>query len=143
MQKQKSGHIINMASVFGIKVFAPDATVYCATKAAVRALTEGLRMELNSQISAARRRRSDRTDRCGGSYVREDCEECHSKGISRCSTRDAHHQHRPDQCRPARVHQAKQTSGSISPVAFRVAYTSRKADITMMGEEVNVRHYDI
>jgi len=29
MQKQKSGHIINIASVFGIKVFAPGATVYC------------------------------------------------------------------------------------------------------------------
>ena len=49
MQKQKQGHIINMASVFGIKVFAPGATVYCATKFAVRALTEGLRMELHSQ----------------------------------------------------------------------------------------------
>jgi NADP-dependent 3-hydroxy acid dehydrogenase YdfG len=49
MQKQKRGHIINMASVFGIKVFAPGATVYCATKAAVRTLTEGLRMELHSQ----------------------------------------------------------------------------------------------
>lgn len=49
MQKQKSGHIINMASVFGIKVFAPGATVYCATKSAVRALTEGLRIELHSQ----------------------------------------------------------------------------------------------
>jgi NADP-dependent 3-hydroxy acid dehydrogenase YdfG len=49
MQKQKRGHIINMASVFGIKVFAPGATVYCATKSAVRALTEGLRMELHSQ----------------------------------------------------------------------------------------------
>jgi NADP-dependent 3-hydroxy acid dehydrogenase YdfG len=48
MQKQKSGHIINVASVFGIKVFA-GATVYCATKAAVRTLTEGLRMELHSQ----------------------------------------------------------------------------------------------
>jgi len=45
MQKQKSGHIINIASVFGIKVFAPGGTVYCATKAAVRTLTEGLRME--------------------------------------------------------------------------------------------------
>src|ERR1700689_5370175 len=33
MQKQKSGHIINITSVFGIKVFAPGATVYCATKA--------------------------------------------------------------------------------------------------------------
>jgi NADP-dependent 3-hydroxy acid dehydrogenase YdfG len=49
MQKQKQGHIINMASVFGIKVFAPGATVYCATKSAVRSLTEGLRMELHSQ----------------------------------------------------------------------------------------------
>ena len=49
MQKQKSGHIINIASVFGIKVFAPGGTVYCATKAAVRALTEGLRMELHSE----------------------------------------------------------------------------------------------
>jgi len=34
MQKQKSGHIINITSVFGIKVFAPGGTVYCATKAA-------------------------------------------------------------------------------------------------------------
>ena len=49
MLKQKSGHIINIASVFGIKVFAPGGTVYCATKAAGRALTEGLRMELHSQ----------------------------------------------------------------------------------------------
>jgi NADP-dependent 3-hydroxy acid dehydrogenase YdfG len=49
MQEQKQGHIINIASVFGIKVFAPGATVYCATKAAVRALTEGLRMELHSE----------------------------------------------------------------------------------------------
>jgi NADP-dependent 3-hydroxy acid dehydrogenase YdfG len=47
MKKQKSGHIINTASVFGIKVFAPGGTVYCATKAAVRSLTEGLRMEVH------------------------------------------------------------------------------------------------
>src|SRR6266487_2725066 len=45
MQKQKSGHIINLASVLGIKVFAPGGTVYSATKFAVRALTEGLRLE--------------------------------------------------------------------------------------------------
>jgi len=49
MQKQKNGHIINVTSVFGIKVFAPGATVYCATKSAVRTLTEGLRVELHSQ----------------------------------------------------------------------------------------------
>ena len=49
MLKQKSGHILNLASVFGIKVFAPGGTVYCATKSAVRALTEGLRIELHSK----------------------------------------------------------------------------------------------
>jgi NADP-dependent 3-hydroxy acid dehydrogenase YdfG len=49
MQNQKQGHIINLASVFGIKVFAPGGVVYCATKSAVRALTEGLRIELHSQ----------------------------------------------------------------------------------------------
>ena len=48
MQKQRSGHIINVASVAGIKVFAPGGVVYSATKTAVRALTEGLRMELHS-----------------------------------------------------------------------------------------------
>jgi NADP-dependent 3-hydroxy acid dehydrogenase YdfG len=49
MQKQKSGHIINIASVIGIKVFAPGGVVYGATKSAVRVLTEGLRIELHSQ----------------------------------------------------------------------------------------------
>jgi NADP-dependent 3-hydroxy acid dehydrogenase YdfG len=45
MQKQKQGQIINIASVGGFKVFAPGGTVYSATKFAVRAVTEGLRME--------------------------------------------------------------------------------------------------
>ncbi len=45
MQKQKSGHIINVSSVAGHKVRAGGA-VYAATKHAVRALSEGLRQEV-------------------------------------------------------------------------------------------------
>ena len=45
MKKQKSGHIINTASVAARLVF-PASAVYSATKFAVRALTEGLRQEV-------------------------------------------------------------------------------------------------
>lgn len=45
MKQQKSGQIINVSSVYGHKL-GPDATVYCATKHAVRALSEGLRQEV-------------------------------------------------------------------------------------------------
>jgi NADP-dependent 3-hydroxy acid dehydrogenase YdfG len=45
MKEQKSGHIINVSSVYGHKV-DPGAAVYCATKFAVRALSEGLRQEV-------------------------------------------------------------------------------------------------
>lgn len=45
MKSQKSGHIINVSSVYGHKL-GPAATVYCATKFAVRALSEGLRQEV-------------------------------------------------------------------------------------------------
>jgi len=45
MKEQKSGHIINVSSVYGHKV-GPNAAVYCATKFAVRALSEGLRQEV-------------------------------------------------------------------------------------------------
>ena len=47
MKEQKSGHIINTSSVAGHKVFNGSA-VYSATKYAVRALTEGLRMEVKA-----------------------------------------------------------------------------------------------
>jgi len=42
MKEQRSGHILNVSSVYGHKL-GPAATVYCATKFAVRALSEGLR----------------------------------------------------------------------------------------------------
>jgi NADP-dependent 3-hydroxy acid dehydrogenase YdfG len=51
MREQKSGHVINLSSVAGHVVF-PGAAVYCATKFAVRALSEGLRMESNGEIRA-------------------------------------------------------------------------------------------
>ena len=45
MQRQKSGHFINVSSVAGHKV-SNNGAVYSATKHAVRALSEGLRQEV-------------------------------------------------------------------------------------------------
>ncbi|HEX7941714.1 MAG TPA: SDR family oxidoreductase [Gemmatimonadaceae bacterium] len=45
MQRQMSGHIINVSSVAGHKV-RPGGAVYSATKFAVRVLSEGLRQEV-------------------------------------------------------------------------------------------------
>ena len=47
MKQQKAGHIINVSSVAGHKV-TPLGAVYCATKHAVRALSEGLRQEVKA-----------------------------------------------------------------------------------------------
>ncbi|MBV7483395.1 SDR family oxidoreductase [Bordetella sp. BOR01] len=44
MQRQGSGQIINVSSIGGLSV-VPTAAVYCATKYAVRALSDGLRQE--------------------------------------------------------------------------------------------------
>lgn len=49
-QAQESGHIINLSSVAGIKVFAPGGTVYSGTKFAVRAISDGLRQEVGANI---------------------------------------------------------------------------------------------
>ena len=43
-EAQKSGQIINVSSIGGLGV-SPTAAVYCATKYAVRAISEGLRQE--------------------------------------------------------------------------------------------------
>lgn len=44
MEQQQHGHIINVSSIGGHAV-SPTAAVYCATKYAVRALSDGLRQE--------------------------------------------------------------------------------------------------
>lgn len=49
MRKQHAGHVINISSVAGHKLFK-GAAIYCATKFAVRALSEGLRMEAGEEI---------------------------------------------------------------------------------------------
>ena len=46
--KQQRGHIINLSSVHGLKVFSPGGAVHSASKFALRALSEGLRAELAS-----------------------------------------------------------------------------------------------
>lgn len=48
MLAKKSGHIVNMSSIAGRVVF-PSGTVYCATKHAVTAFSEGLRQEFSTR----------------------------------------------------------------------------------------------
>lgn len=47
---RRSGHIINVSSVAGFKVFSPGGTVYSGTKFAVRAIAEGLRIEVGDAV---------------------------------------------------------------------------------------------
>lgn len=49
MKEQGFGHFINVASIGAYEV-SPTAAVYCATKYAVRAITEGLRQETGRDI---------------------------------------------------------------------------------------------
>jgi NADP-dependent 3-hydroxy acid dehydrogenase YdfG len=49
MQRQRSGQFINIASIGAYSV-SPTAAVYCATKYAVRAISEGLRQEVGGDI---------------------------------------------------------------------------------------------
>jgi 3-hydroxy acid dehydrogenase/malonic semialdehyde reductase len=48
MIKRQSGHIINIGSVAGKEVYA-NGNVYCASKFAVDALTQGMRLDLNKE----------------------------------------------------------------------------------------------
>ncbi|RKG69668.1 SDR family oxidoreductase [Corallococcus sp. CA054B] len=49
MKRQKSGQFINLSSIGGHAV-SPTAAVYCATKFAVMAISEGLRQEVGADI---------------------------------------------------------------------------------------------
>jgi NADP-dependent 3-hydroxy acid dehydrogenase YdfG len=49
-EAQGFGHIINISSVAGIKVFSPGGSVYSGTKYAVRAISDGLRHEVGGKI---------------------------------------------------------------------------------------------
>lgn len=49
-EQQGSGHVINLSSVAGLKVYAPGGTVYSGTKFAVRAISEGLRQEMAGKV---------------------------------------------------------------------------------------------
>jgi NADP-dependent 3-hydroxy acid dehydrogenase YdfG len=46
MIERKSGHIINIGSIAGKEVY-PNGNVYCASKHAVDALNQAMRMDLN------------------------------------------------------------------------------------------------
>jgi len=45
MKKNNKGHIVNIGSIAGVWTYS-NGVVYCATKAAVRTISEGLRIEL-------------------------------------------------------------------------------------------------
>jgi 3-hydroxy acid dehydrogenase/malonic semialdehyde reductase len=46
MIARMSGHIVNVSSIAGKQIY-PNGNVYCASKAAVEALTQGMRLDLN------------------------------------------------------------------------------------------------
>jgi NADP-dependent 3-hydroxy acid dehydrogenase YdfG len=72
MRKRGAGHIVNVASVSAHRV-DPTAAVYCATKFAVRALSEGLRQEsknLRVTVVSPGLTRSELADGIGNPQIR-------------------------------------------------------------------------
>ncbi|MGW7427775.1 SDR family oxidoreductase [Streptomyces sp. NPDC054813] len=73
MGAQGAGHIVNIASVSGLRV-DPTAAVYSATKHAVRALSEGLRQEsrdLRVTVISPGLTRSELTDTIGDQATKD------------------------------------------------------------------------
>jgi NADP-dependent 3-hydroxy acid dehydrogenase YdfG len=50
MIARQKGHIVNISSIAGKQTY-PNGNVYCASKAAVEAISEGMRLDLNPIIS--------------------------------------------------------------------------------------------
>lgn len=69
MQRQGSGQVINMASI-GAYTVSPTAAVYCATKFAVAAVSEGLRQEVGGDIGRGRGGRTSARRRVAGGQGR-------------------------------------------------------------------------
>ncbi|MES1934056.1 short-chain dehydrogenase/reductase SDR [Salinisphaera shabanensis T35B1] len=49
MKRQERGHVVNLSSIGGLEV-VPTAAVYCATKYAVRGISDGLRRKMTSSV---------------------------------------------------------------------------------------------
>ena len=78
MQARRSGQVINIASI-GAYTVSPTAAVYCATKFAVAAITEGLRQEVGGDI---------RVTRVSPGVVEADLAESLSDPVARATMRD-------------------------------------------------------
>jgi len=78
MQAQRSGQVINIASI-GAYTVSPTAAVYCATKFAVAAITEGLRQEVGGDI---------RVTLVSPGVVESDLAESISDPVARAAMRD-------------------------------------------------------
>lgn len=87
MRKQKSGHIISLTSVAGHVVF-PGSAVYCGTKYAVRAITEGLRQEeaivgsnIRTTILSPGAVNTELTDHISDKDMKQDIDELYKNAI--------------------------------------------------------------
>ncbi|MDT3428683.1 NADP-dependent 3-hydroxy acid dehydrogenase YdfG [Paenibacillus forsythiae] len=87
MREQQSGHIINLSSTAGYHV-APRSAVYSATKFAVRAISEGLRLEesptshIRSTVIAPGLTRTELLDRITSPEVQAIANKIKDMGIS-------------------------------------------------------------
>lgn len=92
MRAQGGGHVVNIASVGAYEV-VPTAAVYCATKFAVRALSEGLRQEsagdIRVSVVSPGVTESELADSISDSRAREDMKTYRSVAVPASAIADA------------------------------------------------------